>query len=81
MSLSVKEVCTNWGLGSSLGGGGGDMAQICSITALGVSPVGLPLPLAALTFLPPLEILSRSIIEILQICNFQHYKNKIDEVK
>ena len=38
-----------------MGGVGGAMALIYSNTSLGVSPLGLPLPLAALTFLPPLE--------------------------
>ena len=45
----------NCGCGSSVGGGGGGaMAVIYSATILGVSPQGLPLPLA-FTFLPPFE--------------------------
>ena len=44
----------NCGCGSSVGGGGGAMAVICSATILGVSPLGLPLPLAFI-LLPPFE--------------------------
>ena len=44
----------NCGCGSSVGGSGGAMAMISSVTILGVSLLGLPLPLA-FTFLPPFE--------------------------
>ena len=54
MSFSVVEEGTNWGCGSP-GRAGGATDWICSITPLGVSPLGLPRPLEALMCTPPLE--------------------------
>ncbi len=47
----------NCGWGSSEGEGSSDEDKLLtySTTILGVSPLGLPLPLAPLTVLPPLE--------------------------
>ena len=54
MSFSIVEEGTNWGCGSP-GRAGGATDLICSITPLGVSPLGLPRPLEALMCTPPLE--------------------------
>jgi len=55
VSLLRNDVGINCGWGSSVGGGGGAIAVICFTTIGRDSPLGLPLPFAALTLLPPLE--------------------------
>ncbi len=55
VSFLVSVVGLNCGCGSSVMRGGDANELICSITILGVSPLGLPLPLEALAVLPPLE--------------------------